>query len=52
VWSDETVEVPRWAQGAYAELFTGRTLELSAGAFALRDALATLPIAVLLRDGI
>jgi (1->4)-alpha-D-glucan 1-alpha-D-glucosylmutase len=48
-WSDTRVRVGR-EDGAYRDLFTARVIRSENGAIALRDALALLPVAVLVRD--
>jgi (1->4)-alpha-D-glucan 1-alpha-D-glucosylmutase len=47
VWGSHTVSVPRWGQGPYEDVLTGRRVEVSTGTVALSDILQTLPVTVL-----
>jgi malto-oligosyltrehalose synthase len=50
-WEGVAVTLPRWAAGAYTDIFTGRTLHVRPGPLGVDALLGSLPVAVLRRTG-
>ena len=51
VWESETVSVPSWASGTFADVLTGHEIGSSNGTLDVGQAFGILPVAVLVRPG-